>query len=94
MSHQVFCTKLKEQLPGLPYPPFKGELGRRVYSEISEKAWKLWLGHSTMVINEYRLNPAEEKAQKILREQLEKFLFGTGAKAPDGFVPQDTATKD
>jgi len=74
-------------LPGLPYPPFKGDLGRRIFENISEKAWKEWLGHSTMVINENRLNPSEPAAQKVLQEQLEAFLFGGGAAKPQGYVP-------
>ena len=87
MTHMVHCVKLGKDLPGLKFPPFKGELGERVYSNISEEAWKLWLGHSTMVINENRLNPAEPAAQEVLRKQLEDFLFGGGAAAPAGYVP-------
>ncbi len=83
----VKCAKLGQELPGLPYPPFKGELGQRIYESISEQAWKAWLGHSTMVINENRLNPSEPAAQKILQEQLEQFLFGGGAAKPAGYVP-------
>jgi Fe-S cluster biosynthesis and repair protein YggX len=82
----VKCTKLGQELPGLEYPPLKGELGQRVYEEISQEAWKLWLRHSTMVINEYRLNPAEPKAQKILVDQAEKFFFGEGAELPPDYV--------
>jgi Fe-S cluster biosynthesis and repair protein YggX len=88
MARMVQCSKLNKQLPGLDYPPFKGELGIRIYQEISAEAWKLWLGHATMVINENRLNPAEPAAQKILREQLDKFLFGPGAAAPAGYKPK------
>jgi Fe-S cluster biosynthesis and repair protein YggX len=87
MTRMVKCAKLGQELPGLAYPPFKGELGRRIYENISEQAWKSWLGHSTMVINEYRLNPSEPDAQKILRQQLEDFLFGSGASKPEGYVP-------
>ena len=87
MSHMVHCVKLDKDLPGLKFPPFKGELGERVYQNVSEEAWKLWLGHSTMVINENRLNPAEPAAQEVLRKQLEDFLFGGGAAKPAGYVP-------
>jgi Fe-S cluster biosynthesis and repair protein YggX len=87
MTRMVKCAKLGQELPGLAFPPFKGELGRRIYESISEQAWKSWLGHSTMVINEYRLNPSEPEAQKILRQQLEDFLFGSGVAKPEGYVP-------
>ena len=88
MTRNVMCAKLGKELPGLPYPPLRGELGERIYNSISEEAWKAWLSHSTMVINENRLNPADPEAQKILRKQLEDFLFGAGVAAPAGYVPQ------
>lgn len=87
MQRTVFCKKLAQELPGLPHPPFRGELGMRIYQEISAEAWKQWQSHSTMVINENRLNPAEPAAQKYLKEQMEAFLFGAGAAKPAGYVP-------
>lgn len=84
----VFCVKLNQDLPGLPYPPFKGPLGARIFGGISQDAWKLWLGHSTMVINENRLNPSDPQAQKVLMAELEKFLFGPGAEKPKGYTPE------
>lgn len=87
MTRIVRCAKLGQELPGLAYPPLKGELGQRIYNEISQEAWKQWLKHSTMVINELRLNPSEPEGQRVLREQLEKFLFGGGALPPEGYVP-------
>ncbi len=86
MTRTVKCAKLKQKLPGLKYPPLRGTLGQRIYNEISEEAWRNWVSHSTMVINEYRLNPAEPEAQKILQQQLEAFLFGDAA-PPAGFTP-------
>jgi Fe-S cluster biosynthesis and repair protein YggX len=86
----VQCRKLNQELPGLPYAPIKGELGDRIYAEISEEAWKLWLKHSTMVINENRLNPAEPAAQDLLKREMEKFFFGEGVQAPAGYVPLKT----
>lgn len=82
----VQCVKLNELLPGLPHPPFKGELGERIWRSISEKAWKGWLGQSTMIINEYRLNPSEAEARDVLRRELEKYLFGGGSAPPSGYV--------
>ena len=87
MSRVVYCAKLGKELPGLDYPPLKGELGKRIYETISAEAWKQWLKHSTMVINEMRLNPSEVQGQQVLREQMEKFFFGGGVRPPEGYVP-------
>ncbi|MEO0813585.1 MAG: oxidative damage protection protein [Myxococcota bacterium] len=87
MSRTVQCAKLGQELH-LEFAPLKGELGERIYNEISEEAWKQWIAHSIMVINEFRLNPSEPKAQEILTQQAEQFLFGDGVAPPEGFVPQ------
>lgn len=89
MTRMVKCAKLGQELPGLGFLPMKGELGRRIYESISEEAWKMWLRHSTMVINEYRLNPADPEAQKVLRDEMEKFFFGEGAAPPPEYVPPE-----
>ena len=75
MTRMVECAKLKKRLPGMEHAPLKGAMGERLYNEVSEEAWSLWLKHSTMVINEYRLNPSEDRAEKILLEQMNKFFF-------------------
>lgn len=91
MARMVKCAKLGEELPGLEYPPLKGELGRRIYENISQQAWREWVSHSTMIINEFRLNPAEPEAQRILKEQMEKFFFeDSGAAPPPDYVPPES----
>ena len=82
----VQCIKLGREMPGLDVAPMPGELGRRIYESVSAEAWQMWLRQSTMVINEYRLNPSEPKAREILRKQLEDFFFGEGATPPPEFV--------
>ena len=67
----------------------KGEIGRRIYHSISQEAWSLWIRQSVMLINEYRLNPTESSAQKILRDQMENFFFAGGAAPPPDFVPEN-----
>jgi Fe-S cluster biosynthesis and repair protein YggX len=66
-------------------------LGQRIYDNISKHAWQQWLGHQTMLMNEYRLSPIEPKARKFLAEEMEKFLFGSGSAKPDEFVDPDAA---
>lgn len=87
MTRMVKCAKLQRDLPAVPYKPFQNELGQRIFDEISEEGWKMWLEHSKMVVNEYRLDLTSPEAHKILMEQCEQFFFGDGAALPPDFVP-------
>ncbi len=78
MSRMINCIKLNKELPGLDFPPFKGELGERLYFQVSKEAWETWLAHSVIVINEYRLNPATPDGQAHLMMELERFFFEEG----------------
>lgn len=82
----IFCTKLKKQAESLETPPFPGPLGEKILEEISAEAWKLWLAHQTILINEYRLNVIDPKSRQFLREELEKFLFGEGSEKPSQYT--------
>jgi Fe-S cluster biosynthesis and repair protein YggX len=85
MTRMVQCVVLKREAPGLDRPTYPGELGKRIYENVSKEAWQKWIGHQTMLINEYRLTPIEPKARKFLEAEMEKFFFGTGSDAPEGF---------
>lgn len=87
MSRTVFCTKLQREAEGLTYAPYPGELGKRIYANVSQQGWRQWLEHQTMLINENRLSPLDPKARKYLEAEMEKFLFGAGAEKPVGYVP-------
>jgi Fe-S cluster biosynthesis and repair protein YggX len=87
MARMVHCVLLKREAEGLDYLPYPGELGKRIFENVSKEGWARWLKHQTMLINEYRLTPIELKARKFLESEMEKFFFGTGSKAPDGFQP-------
>jgi len=91
VSRVVQCVLLKREAPGLDRPPYPGDLGRRVYESVSREAWAQWLKHQTMLINEYRLTPIEPKARKFLEAEMEKFFFGAGSKAPEGYQPPKTS---
>jgi Fe-S cluster biosynthesis and repair protein YggX len=86
MARIVKCAKLQRDLPAMPYKPFNDALGERIYNEISMEAWKLWIEHSKMVVNEYRLDLTQADAHKQLKQQCEQFLFGDGAALPPDFV--------
>ncbi|MDB9752202.1 oxidative damage protection protein [Gammaproteobacteria bacterium] len=85
MSRSVNCIKLNKEAEGLSTLPYPGDLGKRIYQQVSQEAWKMWLGHQTMLINEYRLTPIEPKARKFLEEEMEKYFFGGGSEIPKEF---------
>lgn len=87
MARTVMCKKLGQELPGMTYKPFKNELGQRIYDNISQDAWKLWLEHFKLILNEYRLTPADPRTNQILYQQAEEFFFGKGADEPPDFHP-------
>ena len=87
MSRLVHCSKLGREADGLDRQPYPGELGRRIFEQVSKQAWGDWLRHQTMLINENRLSPMDPKARKFLEEQMERYFFGEGAEMPAGFVP-------
>ncbi|HEU5338209.1 MAG TPA: oxidative damage protection protein [Sulfuricaulis sp.] len=87
MARMVKCVKLGKEAEGLDYPTYPGELGKRIWENVSKEAWKLWLAHQTMLMNEYRINPMDPKARKMIEGEMEKFFFGEGSKLPEGYVP-------
>lgn len=90
MARLVKCAKLGRELPGLEKPPFPGPLGERIYNEISAEAWNMWKEQQTIIINHYGLNPADPDDRQVLRDLMEEFFFGEGARMPEGWTPVGT----
>ncbi len=88
MTRTVHCVKLGREAEGLERPPYPGELGQRLYENVSKEGWQLWLRHQTMLINEYRLSAMDPKARKMLEEEMEKFFFGEGSEKPAGYTAE------
>ena len=86
MSRTVNCQKLGREAEGLDAPTYPGELGQRIFENISKEAWQQWLAHQTMLINENRITPIDPEARKFLVSEMEKFLFGEGSEKPAGYV--------
>jgi Fe-S cluster biosynthesis and repair protein YggX len=84
----VQCVKLQKLLPGLESPPWPGELGQRLYENVSAQAWKMWEERQKMILNEYRLLPWQKEAQELIARQLQDFFFGESAALPPGYVPR------
>ena len=87
MARIVQCTYLKKEADGLDFAPYPGELGKRIFDNISKEAFDLWKKHQTMLVNENRLNLADARARQYLARQMEQFLFGGEADKPAGYVP-------
>ena len=87
MARMVKCAKFGRELPGLENPPVSGDLGQRIYENVSAAGWDLWKEQVVILINHYGLNMADPRAQEFLNEQMEEFFFGEGAQMPDDWVP-------
>ncbi|OGT18725.1 MAG: oxidative damage protection protein [Gammaproteobacteria bacterium RBG_16_57_12] len=87
MGRMVNCIKLGKQAEGLDRPPYPGELGRKIFENVSKEAWQMWIKQQTILINEYRLSPIDPKHRKFLEEQMDKFFFGEGAIMPEEYTP-------
>jgi Fe-S cluster biosynthesis and repair protein YggX len=87
-ARKVFCVKFQREMEGLDEIPFEGHpLGQKIYDNVSKDAWKMWVEHMKMIMNEYRLNLGIAQAQEFLLEQMDKYFFGEGAALPPDFVP-------
>jgi len=90
MARTVDCIKLGREAEGLDIQPYPGELGERIFEQVSKEAWQQWLAHQTMLINENRITPIDPKARKFLVTEMEKFFFGEGSEKPEGYVAPDS----
>lgn len=89
MTRMVNCVKLGREGEGLERQPYPGELGKRIFENVSKEAWQMWLSHQTMLINEMRLTPMDPRAREFLEGEMEKFFFGEGSATPEGYVPPE-----
>ena len=88
MSRMVKCVKLGKELPGLDKAPWPGELGQRIFENVSVEGWKMWEERMRMILNEYRLLPFQKEAQELMAKQMEEFFFSAGSAPPPEFKPQ------
>ena len=92
-ARTVFCVKLQKELPGLDEVPFDGHpLGKRIFDHVSKDAWKQWVEHMKMIMNEYRLNLGNPEAQEFLLKQMEEYFFGKGSVLPPDFKPENSGS--
>jgi Fe-S cluster biosynthesis and repair protein YggX len=72
MTRMVQCIKLGVEAEGLDFPPYPGDLGKKLWQQVSKQAWADWLKHQTMLVNENRLNLADARARQYLARQMDK----------------------
>jgi Fe-S cluster biosynthesis and repair protein YggX len=87
MARMVHCVKFGREMPGLDAPPWPGELGERIYNNVSLEAWKLWEDRMRMILNEYRLLPFQPEAQQLMAREMTEFFFGGSSALPRDYVP-------
>lgn len=75
MTRMVHCIKLNREVEGLDRPPMPGELGKRIFENVSKEAWTQWQRYQTMLINENRLNLSDPEARDYLKQQIEDYFF-------------------
>jgi len=85
----VNCVKLGKEAEGLDRPTYPGELGKRIFENVSKEAWQQWMQQQTILINEYRLSVIDPKVREFLEAEMEKFFFGEGSETPEAFTPAD-----
>jgi Fe-S cluster biosynthesis and repair protein YggX len=88
MARMVHCVKLNKEAEGLERLTYPGELGKKIFDNVSKEAWQAWLKHQTILINENRLSPVDPRHRKLLETEMEKFFFGEGSALPEQFVPE------
>ncbi len=89
MSRIIYCHFLKKDSEGLDFQLYPGEIGQRIYHEISKEAWSLWMNKQTMLINEHKLNMMDVQHRQLLEEEMLKFLFEGKDVHIEGYVPQN-----
>lgn len=93
MTRKVQCIKLGQEADGLDFQPYPGELGKRIFENVSKQAWQEWVNLQTMLVNEHRLNLADQRAREYLKRQMERHFFEGGADAAAGYVPPTPAAE-
>jgi Fe-S cluster biosynthesis and repair protein YggX len=85
----VHCVKLGKDLPGLARPPYKNELGKKLFDNVSKEAWDMWLKDSVKYINTYRVDLASPEGQKFMFKQCAVYFgFEQGELAETAFIPK------
>ena len=86
MSRTVFCQRLKKEAPGLDFQLYPGELGKRIFDNISREAWAEWQKKQVMLINEKKLNMMNLEHRQLLEKEMVSYLFEAGEVQIEGYT--------
>ena len=92
-GRKVFCVKFQREMPGLDEAPFDNEMGQKIYENVSKEAWKMWLEHAKMLINEFHIDLGSKQGTEFLLGECEKYFFGEGSQLPPDFRPEGQQSK-
>lgn len=87
MSRTVFCQRLQKEAEGLDFQLYPGELGKRIYDNISKEAWVAWQQKQTMLINEKKLNMMNTEHRQLLEQEMVAYLFEGADIKVEGYTP-------
>lgn len=88
MSRTVFCQHLNKEAEGLGFQLYPGDVGKRIFDNISKEAWTLWQKKQTMLINEKKMNMMEPNDRAFLEKAMVEFLFEGKEPEIEGYVPE------
>jgi len=89
MSRTVYCTYLKKEAPGLAFQLIPGEVGKRIFDNISQEAWNEWQKKQTMLINEKKLKMINPEDRALIQEAMIGYLFDNKEVEIEGFTPEE-----
>ena len=89
MSRTVFCTYLKKEAPGLAFQLIPGEVGKRIFDNISQEVWTEWQKKQTMLINEKKLKMINPEDRAIIQEAMIGYLFDNKEVDIEGYTPEE-----
>lgn len=89
MTRMVQCVVIGREAEGLDKVTHPGELGQRIYENVSKEGWQQWLERLTMIINENGLNTADPASIQVVEQHMLGFFFKEGdfGNVPEGFQP-------
>lgn len=89
MARVVQCVVLNQEAEGLDTVPHPGELGQKIYENVSREGWQKWLERLTIIINENGLSTADPASIEVIEKHMVGFLFKEGEMGdlPGGFSP-------